>query len=62
MCSLKIGKRWKYLLLSPKLPDFRNSIAFWKVSRLHLFVLSVKTTRRRRSVRGIGGITSTRGT
>jgi hypothetical protein len=61
MSSLKIGKRWKYLLLCPKLPDFRKSIAFWKVSRLRPFVLSVKATRRR-SVRGIGGITSTRET
>jgi len=58
MSCLKTGKRWKYLLLCPKSPDFRNSIAFWKVSRLRPFVLSVKATHRRRSVRGIGEITS----
>jgi hypothetical protein len=64
MSSLNIAKSWKYtyVLLSPNLPDFRKCIAFWKVSRLCPFVLSVKTTCRRRSVRGIVGIIPTRET
>jgi hypothetical protein len=37
----KPGKKRKYFC--PMLPDFRKSVAFWKVPRLHPFVLLAKS-------------------
>ena len=47
------------VLIYPVLPDFRKSIAFWKVSRLHQFVLMIRATYRWRWVQNIGGMTLT---
>jgi hypothetical protein len=46
------------ILSYPILTDFRKTVAFWKVSRLRLFVLLVRATctRRRSGVRRTGGI------
>jgi hypothetical protein len=43
------------------LPELLNSIAFWKVSRLRLFVLLVRATCRWRWVQCIGGTITFRG-
>jgi hypothetical protein len=42
-CPLSFCKKLK-VLFYPRPPDFLNGFAFWKVLRLRLFVLLVRTT------------------